>query len=296
MTHKGKVLETSGKYKIIDCVKCGFIHANPIPSVEELDEFYNKSFYQEVKPDYLEKTKKELIYWQMTYQDKMDVFNKNIKKNNKRILDIGCSGGFFPKYFQDRGWDAVGIEPSPVAAKYARKMGVNVIEELFEEVDLKTTGKFDVVHMAFVLEHVRDPLALLKRAYQMLNKGGMICIESPNDFNPLQAVLKEKLKKKPYWVCLLDHINYFTPGSLSRTLKKVGYKPQKLSGTFPMEFFVLMGEDYIGNDTVGRACHQKRMSLELNLLNGGKNDLKNKIYEDMIRSGIGREIIIYAKK
>ncbi|MFH1710670.1 MAG: class I SAM-dependent methyltransferase [bacterium] len=294
--HKGKTLEKSGKYNIIDCIKCGFIHANPIPTTEELNEYYNKSFYQKTKPDYLEKTKKELPYWQMMYQDKMATLNKHIKKKNKRILDIGCSGGFFPKYFQDNGWKAVGIEPSPVAANYAKKQSLEVIEKLFEEVDLKKIGKFDAIHMAFVLEHVRDPITLLKRAYQLLNKGGIICVESPNDFNPLQNILKTKLHKKPYWVCLLDHINYFTPISLTKLLKKVGFKVIDTFGTFPMEFFVLMEDDYIGNDRIGRACHQKRMDLELSLSNNGLNEFKLNTYRFFIKNNIGREIIIYGKK
>ncbi len=296
MTHRGKILERSGKYDIIDCVKCGFIHANPIPKVEALDEFYDKSFYQEVKPDYLEKTRNELAYWQMTYQDKMDELHRHIKKKNKRIVDIGCSGGFFPKYFQDRGWDAVGIEPSPVAAEYAKKMGVKVINKLFEEVDLKSIGKFDAVHLAFVLEHLRDPISLLRKAYQLLNKGGVICIESPNDFNPLQAILRNEMNKKPYWVCLLDHINYFTPRSLAKLLENNKFKIVEMCGTFPMEVFVLMGEDYIGNDPVGRACHQKRMNLELHLGRNGLGDAKKNAYRSLIKRGIGREIIVYGKK
>jgi hypothetical protein len=63
-----------------------------------------------------------------------------------------------------------------------------------------------------------------------------------------------------------------------------------------MEFFVLMGEDYINNDNIGKACHQKRMGLELSLSGNGLNAFKNKMYDLFIKNDIGRTMIIYGRK
>jgi len=57
-------------------------------------------------------------------------------------------------------------------------------------------------------------------------------------------------------------------------LKSLDYEIVLRITDFPMEFFLLMGEDYIGNDEVGSKCHQKRMKFELSL----PDELRRDIY------------------
>jgi len=66
--------------------------------------------------------------------------------------------------------------------------------------------------------------------------------------------------------------------------------------TFPIDIFLLMNDNYVGNDDLGRQCHQRRKNLEKNLNSAGLNDLKRQIYQSLSMLGIGREICLYAKK
>ena len=52
-SHKGKIILNKGKFELIDCTKCKFIHIMPLPTEAELLKFYQKEFYQKVKPTYL---------------------------------------------------------------------------------------------------------------------------------------------------------------------------------------------------------------------------------------------------
>lgn len=154
----------------------------------------------------------------------------------------------------------------------------------------------DVVNLALTLEHVQDPAAVLRRAYGLLRDHGLVCIEVPNDFNPLQALLRKRLNKPRYWINAPHHINYFSFETLSRLVERAGFQVVDRETTFPMEFFVLMGDDYIGNDALGRECHRKRMNLERHLLEGGLGEVKRDLYRFLASRGLGREVVLYAQK
>ncbi len=280
----------------MDCVSCGFAHLYPVPSQERIEEFYRHAFYQKRKTGYIAKTKKELGYWEITYGDRMEVFNKYIRRKRRRILDVGCSGGFFLEYFRKRGWEGVGVEPAPDAARYARMRGIDVIEKPFETITPGELGMFDAINMSFVLEHLRDPADACAKCFDMLNRQGVMVVEVPNDFNILQQTVKKLLKKSSYWISFFDHVNYFTHKSLERLVERAGFTIVLKEGSYPMELFLLMGEDYVGNDAIGRRCHEKRMKLETGLNQAGVNYLKRGLYRGLYQLGVGRESICYCTK
>lgn len=294
--HKGKTIWKSKKYSVIDCVKCGFCHLDPIPELKDLQKMYTHHFYQSMKPKYIKKDESELPYWNITFDDKLYLIESKIRKKKKRILDIGCGPGFFLKRAKERGWDVLGIEPSTTAASYAKSHGIPIVESLFEQYQSHTPDKFDAIHSKFLLEHVIDPFSICKSCYSLLNKGGIICFEVPNDFNVLQNIVIKTMKKPHYWVGSPEHINYFSLKSLTNLLKKAGFKTFYAESTFPLELFLLFGLDYVGNDRVGRKIHRMRMRLETNIHSSGYNKLKRELYNYFAQKGLGRELIVYAQK
>ena len=68
------------------------------------------------------------------------------------------------------------------------------------------------------------------------------------------------------------------------------------TATFPMELFLLMGDNYIGNDQVGRVMHGKRKKLEMNLGKAGCRSLWKKFSNSLADVGVGREVIMYARR
>lgn len=295
-THKGKVVWKSNRYSIIDCLICGFCHLDPRPRTIKLQEMYTHHFYQSMKPNYIKKDESELSYWNITFDDKLDVLEQRIRKKKKRILDIGCGPGFFLQRARERGWSVLGIEPSIKAANYARKNGISIIQTIFESYQNTTNDRFDAIHSKFFLEHVIDPISTCKNCFNLLNPGGVICFEAPNDFNILQKIVVKKLKKPYYWAAPPEHINYFSGDSLTRLLKKIGFEVFYIEATFPLELFLLFGLDYVRNDKVGRKIHSMRMNLETALSVTGNNELKRNLYSFLAKQGLGREIIVYAQK
>jgi len=303
--HNGKIIKKFGKYKVVDCKICKFIHVTPIPSNKELSVYYDSEYYQKIKPNFILKNENEIDYWNLVFDEKLDTIEKLVSSKSKRILDIGSGPGFFLRRAKRRGWDVIGIEPSPLASDYANKQKIHTIQKFFHEVTSNEIGKFDAIHTFDVLEHVNDPITVIKKAYSLLKKGGVIVIEVPNDFNPLQKLVQENLKKTEYWITLshnsknlrnIQHLNYFNFSSISNLIKRTGFKIMIRESTFPLELFLLMGQDYIKNPKIGKKIHLERIQFEKNFVKRKETELKRKIYQKLAEIGIGRTAIIYAKK
>jgi SAM-dependent methyltransferase len=294
--HSGDCFDIKNGFEIIDCEHCKFKHAIPVPTVAELIEIYRHEYYSKEKPLYAERQLEDIEWWNRAYDDRFETFEAALPSDRRTIIDIGSGPGFFLKRGEQRGWNVLGLEPSEQAVSHARGLGLNVIEGFFNEASAQTLGKFDVVHMSLVLEHIPDPLEMLFLAKGILKDRGIICLEVPNDYNPFQRALTKSNAFPPWWVAPPHHLNYFNFESLQNLVERAGFQTLKKEATFPIDLFLLMGDNYVGNDIVGRACHSKRKAMELYLDKSGCNEIKREIYLKFAECGIGREIVLYAEK
>jgi SAM-dependent methyltransferase len=294
LNHQGKKLAEKNNFEIIMCENCKFIHVVPIPTDDDLLNLYKNQFFQKIKPNDIEKEDLESEYWKTTYDDKL-FSAKNFLGKSGHFLDIGCGSGSLLLRAKELGWEVFGIEPSQIAAKYAENKGLSIIEDFFQNIDFSSLGKFDVIHMKNLLEHTPSPVKILEKCKSILSDQGILIIEVPNDFNPLQDIAQKILNKPMYWIDPPVHINYFNFNSLSTLLESNSFKILLKESTFPLEMFLLMGNDYLGNDVIGKKKHIERMQFEKNLIESKKNDLKRNIYKHFADMGIGRSQIIYAQ-
>jgi hypothetical protein len=155
---------------------------------------------------------------------------------------------------------------------------------------------FDVVHMAEVINHIRDPIATLARIHdRILGENGLVIVETSNDFNSLQKAIVKLYDDVPWWI-VPDHISYFDLSSLKKLLERTGFVVRKVQSTFPMEIFALMGENYRQDSDVGKKCHRRRVDFELNLDCVGMTSVRQRLYSALAEAGFGRSILIYAQK
>jgi SAM-dependent methyltransferase len=211
-------------------------------------------------------------------------------------LDVGSGPGFFLLHGKQRGWKTVGIEPSARAAEHSRSLGLDIIEGFLTKRIADKLGTFDVVNMSNVLEHIPEPKMMLDLVWDLLNPRGLICLVVPNDYNPFQHALKSVCGYEPWWVAPPHHINYFEPESLRRLTAASRFEVILCESTFPIDIFLLMGDNYIGNDELGRQCHKKRINLEKNLAMAGLTDLKRKMYQLFAQIGVGRNVQVIGLK
>jgi SAM-dependent methyltransferase len=98
----------------------------------------------------------------------------------RRLLDVGAADGLLSRLLTERGWRVTAIEGDPDAAAagaaHCERMVVADLEGALPEVD----GPFDAIVYADVLEHLADPLRLLRGLDRALAPGGQVVISVPN--------------------------------------------------------------------------------------------------------------------
>jgi SAM-dependent methyltransferase len=150
-----------------------------------------------------------------------------------RLLDVGCGGGTFLWAARDRGWEATGVERSAQLCDVAREtsQGATVINAAFEDADLPA-GTFDAVTMWDVIEHVRDPAAVVNKLASLLRPGGVLVLCTPDEDSLLtrigRALYLGSGRRYQYPALALHptfHTIYFSRASLSGLLRRHGLEP-----------------------------------------------------------------------
>lgn len=289
-SHSGRTLWSNGNWSVIECADCGFAHLDPIPSDDDLASIYSTREYYDESPGWLDKDERESAYWSLEHIDKIDAW-RAMGLSPGRLLDVGCSGGLLLADAQRAGWVVEGIEPSPTAAGFARRKGLTVHETMFQSARIEPHS-FDVIHSRMLLEHLPEPRGFLEWARTVLRPEGILTCHVPNEFNALQAAARDSLGKEQWWIAPPFHINYFTFDGLEHLLRTTGFEPVERDATFPVEWFLLMGDDYVGNDEVGATIHRKRMLLEDRLEQAGE---RRPLHAYLASRGLGREAIVHAR-
>lgn len=196
-----KLFCQKGDSKIYRCVSCGLGVTDQLKP--QMGEYHRDDTYI-----------KEETLFKNIFQKRVNIISRF--KRGGRVLEVGCSTGLMLSLLKKRGFSVLGVEISPVAAQAAKERGIKVIVQPFEQV--KFSNKFDVVIFNHTLEHLPDPLAVIKKAANILKKDGCLFIDLPN-FGSLSARIY-----RCSWPLLLpdEHYYHFTLESLSKLLKVAG--------------------------------------------------------------------------
>jgi SAM-dependent methyltransferase len=134
-----------------------------------------------------------------------------------RLLDVGCGTGFFLEAARARGWDCVGVDPSPFSVDAIRSLGFEGHHGLLNEVDLPEAS-FDAVTLLQVVEHLLDPRELLAGCMRLLRPGGVLLIATPNPASLLARATREGFN---YWIPPV-HCVWYTPRTLRAVMRRAG--------------------------------------------------------------------------
>ena len=169
-----------------------------------------------------------------------------------RILDVGSGYGYFLRAAQDRGWQAEGTEISHHAAtvaqaEYGLDTFVGTLSDFFER---GVREPYDVLSMFDVVEHVEDPVALLRIAGELLKPGGMCVIRTPNLLS-----IEARVFGNDYHSLKREHLHYFSGASLCHAMERAGLVPAFLT----TESHLLKG--FLGRALQGFACRLEGSDL-----------------------------------
>ncbi len=92
------------------------------------------------------------------------------------LLDIGCGSGWLGEHFRHY----TGIDASPDAVAAAAARGLNVVEADADQPLPFDDASFDAAVLKDVLEHVQEPVALVREVRRVLRPGGRVFASSPD--------------------------------------------------------------------------------------------------------------------
>lgn len=164
------------------------------------------------------------------YVDLNEAILRNTGKN-KIVLDVGCGSGFMSKTLKDRNNIIWGIDQSEdnliIARKYLDKTIRLDIENKRAELP---KNFFDIIILADILEHIRNPENILVQFNKFLKRDGVVIISIPNIAN-WSIRLKLLFGNFDYSdTGILDktHLHFYTFKTIKRLVKKCGYSIVKV--------------------------------------------------------------------
>ena len=192
--------KNKGELIVCFCNSCSMVSQNPIPTEHQVEQYYATEYRQDYKQVFEPKLKHIYRAGNLAL-DRLGFLTKNNVASGK-LLDVGAGGGEFTYVSSQFGFDSTGIEPNIGYSNYAKdQYQANVKTGQLADVD----GKFDVITMFHVMEHIPDPIKTFKKLYDLLNEDGFLFIEVPNI---------ESFSQSPGNTFFKAHIHYFSAATL----------------------------------------------------------------------------------
>ena len=210
---------------IVRCRACGLLFQSPRPSPADLLGMYDEKYYTgaDAKPgDYTyadERAREPQV--RLKTAARLARVERLVRPG--RVVDAGCSFGGFLAEARHRGWDPYGVDASPYAARHLREVRrIPVHEGTFESAPIPPKS-VRLVHMSEFLEHCPDPRAVVKKAAQVLEPGGLLVIGTANADS-----LARRLRGARWGYFMPGHVVFFSARLLARLLGEEGFEVHRV--------------------------------------------------------------------
>ena len=278
----------------------GFLQVSPTPSPEEITRYYAQEFYASsyagLNDSGLQAIERDREFYEDHYDDILDTIEElaGRPRAGLKLLDVGCGWCQALRRWQGAGVHGYGFDPAPEAVAHGGKLGLQVRQAGMERMDV-FGERFDAVTLLNVLEHLADPEAAIREIREkVIAPAGVLVIDVPNEFNAFQVAGQAMHGLPQWWVAPPAHLNYFSGSTLKALLESNGFSVRVLEASFPLEMFLLMGEKYVGDPELGRACHLKRVAFETNLRKQGRRAEMRAMYRALASQNLGRQVVAFA--
>ena len=206
---------------VVQCNRCGLVYANPrLPKAALMTRYSEQNFWDEylrdlgvgrdghVDVDRFDTFHAPLLHLLQIYLPRPGV-----------LLEVGAAAGLFMKSAERAGWTTKGVEPMAVAAAFAREgLGLDVIQGTLEEAQFPPRS-FDAVAVLETIEHVPNPIAVLKEVRVLLRERGLLVLTTPN----WEALSRHALGEQWAVISPAEHLYLFSEATLTAALRKAGF-------------------------------------------------------------------------
>ena len=210
-------------YPIVRCGGCGLVYVHPKPPEEDLPGLYGEYHARDGGSEAGWNRLMGKVFREAA--DHLDALRNG--SGPPRLLDVGCGYGGFVSLMRNRGWDAEGVDPSPMTVAAATAKGIPVRLGTLDGIS-RSGAAYRAITMFYVLEHLFDPMSALRKVFALLEPGGALLVRVP-DTTPIVRLLSplglgNGLYDPPF------HLFDFPPRVLTMMLAEAGFGKTR---TFP---------------------------------------------------------------
>ncbi|MFD1514270.1 class I SAM-dependent methyltransferase [Halomarina rubra] len=210
-------------YEYAQCAVCTHVYLTERPTQAALLEYYESS--EELSGIYTDDRQRRYRREHVT-EPKFDFAFEHLDRTDGRWLDVGCGMGESVDYLRERGWDAVGLEPSEDCVRVAREaFDLDLVQQsLGEYAEDATPGSFDVVSLFGILIMNADPLAELRQVRRLLGDDGYL-VFGDGHYDSLSSRVHRAFPDRA-----LRHsippigVHQFTEASIERLFEAAGFE------------------------------------------------------------------------
>jgi SAM-dependent methyltransferase len=214
---------------IFRCPNCGLGRTVPSP-VTSLD------YYQDNRR-YNDNFRKKSELYQKFANNLLAMLDDLPSDTPPRLLDVGCGGGFLVEAASHRGYIAEGVESNQSLVDWGQQRGLRVRWGDVTNPVINDGQAYDVIVLSAILEHLPDPVAVIRACVNLLAPNGRILIS--------QATYDGLLPRLIPWVWYgwqpEEHYWHFTPGAMLALARQSGCQVSKITRTTLHHPWFLLG-------------------------------------------------------
>ncbi len=212
-------------FRHVRCQDCSMVYINPRMNQAATHSFYNSN----VNAIYNE-TKFDEVSTSTDMDDRINFSNLELINDFRRseqgvLLEIGSAKGYFLEKARAAGYSVYGLELNQKNYEYSRQRlggtikNVDLLDAGFED------GKFDVVYMRDVIEHIPSPKPFLQEISRIIKPGGVVFLDTHN----IDGWIYQIAKDRHTVIFGFEHPVHWSPRTLGNILEQNGFLVRKVS-------------------------------------------------------------------
>jgi SAM-dependent methyltransferase len=197
-------------FTVVECDNCSLGFVNPRPTIAEIQKYYPPEYYRTPPTGSHDRYVTRRFTQEASY-----LYERERPKGRKKLLDVGCANGDFPRFMAARGWDVEGVEISESSQRITDFL---VHTREFQDIPVNEPT-YDAVTAWAVLEHVHNPMVYFQKASTVVKKGGLFVFLVTN----FQSAASRHLFRED----VPRHLYFFTRETVRQYLHKTGFALEK---------------------------------------------------------------------